>query len=645
MLNRTSTLSLFSMIVAIGLLSGCARLHLEEGQAAFDELRYQDAIHHFGKAVQRIPEPEAYRMLAGAHAIVNEHEEAAMAYSVLVALPEATDQDRLDYAAVLFKQGDYAQAERILNAVSQRDPGNEIAAALRQSAVLAQDDRRDTTAFVLNPIETPGIRSAFAPLRDGNTLYFTGAVERPGARDPYTDLSFTDVYQMPISGGTPQLVPGINGPYHDGLAAPAPDGSILVFTRSSHKEDYANRLLTDDSDVNNTTLYYARKGLESWERVFEIGLSDGTNMYAHPAWSPDGTRLYFTSDMPGGYGGMDLWYIRRNGTTWEYPPVNMGPMVNSAGDDVFPSLKGNDTLFFASDAHITFGGLDVLFTVRDSTGAWGAPMHLDYPLNSQSDDFALTFNPDGKSGFVSSDRYGYDRLLKFNIVERPLLVEGLVVDSITGAPIPNATINLLDAEDGSAVALNSDLNGEFSLNLPHGRTFRAEALMDTYFARNLEIRTPADPLVREMQVDIALVPTSELQDEDYASSIEPGDRFELPEIRWDYDSYRLREEAKPALSLVAEFLQNRPGIEVELRSHCDARGSDSYNQKLSERRANSAAHYLLDLGVPQNQVHPVGVGEEELRNECTNGVPCSEAKHQENRRTEFLVIRTPDTEN
>ena len=645
MLNRTSTLSLFSMVVAIGLLSGCARLHLEEGQAAFDELRYQDAIHHFGKAVQRIPEPEAYRMLAGAHAIVNEHEEAAMAYSVLVALPEATDQDRLDYAAVLFKQGDYAQAERILNAVSQRDPGNEIAAALRQSAVLAQDDRRDTTAFVLNPIETPGIRSAFAPLRDGNTLYFTGAVERPGARDPYTDLSFTDVYQMPISGGTPQLVPGINGPYHDGLAAPAPDGSILVFTRSSHKEDKANRLLTDDSDVNNTTLYYARKGLESWERVFEIGLSDGTNMYAHPAWSPDGTRLYFTSDMPGGYGGMDLWYIRRNGTTWEYPPVNMGPMVNSAGDDVFPSLKGNDTLFFASDAHITFGGLDVLFTVRDSTGAWGAPMHLDYPLNSQSDDFALTFNPDGKSGFVSSDRYGYDRLLKFNIVERPLLVEGLVVDSITGAPIPNATINLLDAEDGSAVALNSDLNGEFSLNLPHGRTFRAEALMDTYFARNLEIRTPADPLVREMQVDIALVPTSELQDEDYASSIEPGDRFELPEIRWDYDSYRLREEAKPALSLVAEFLQNRPGIEVELRSHCDARGSDSYNQKLSERRANSAARYLLDLGVPQNQVHPVGVGEEELRNECTNGVPCSEAKHQENRRTEFLVIRTPDTEN
>ena len=645
MLNRTSTLSLFSMVVAIGLLSGCARLHLEEGQAAFDELRYQDAIHHFGKAVQRIPEPEAYRMLAGAHAIVNEHEEAAMAYSVLVALAEATDQNRLDYAAVLCKQGDYAQAERTPNAVSQRDPGNEIAAALRQSAVLAQDDRRDTTAFVLNPIETPGIRSAFAPLRDGNTLYFTGAVERPGARDPYTDLSFTDVYQMPISGGTPQLVPGINGPYHDGLAAPAPDGSILVFTRSSHKEDKANRLLTDESDVNNTTLYYARKGLESWERVFEIGLSDGTNMYAHPAWSPDGTRLYFTSDMPGGYGGMDLWYIRRNGTTWEYPPVNMGPLVNSAGDDVFPSLKGNDTLFFASDAHITFGGLDVLFTVRDSTGAWGAPMHLDYPLNSQSDDFALTFNPDGKSGFVSSDRYGYDRLLKFNIVERPLLVEGLVVDSITGAPIPNATINLLDAEEGSAVALNSDLNGEFSLNLPHGRIFRAEALMDTYFARNLEIRTPADPLVREMQVDIALVPTSELQDEDYASSIEPGDRFELPEIRWDYDSYRLREEAKPALSLVAEFLQNRPGIEVELRSHCDARGSDSYNQKLSERRAISAARYLLDLGVPQNQVHPVGVGEEELRNECTNGVPCSEAKHQENRRTEFLVIRTPDTEN
>lgn len=645
MLNRISTLSLIGLVLAMGLLSGCARLHLEEGQAAFDELRYQDAIHHFGKAVQRIPEPEAYRMLAGAHAIVNEHAEAAMAYSVLVALPEATDEDRIAYAAVLFKQGDYDQAERILNAVSQRDPGNEVAAALRQSAVLAQDERRDTTAFVLNPLETPGIRSAFAPLRDGKTIYFTGAVERPGARDPYTDLSYTDVYQMPVQGGTPQLVPGINGPYHDGMAAPSPDGSILVFTRSSHEGDKANKLLTDNSDVNNTTLYYARKGLEAWERVVEIGLSEGTNMFAHPAWSPDGTRLYFSSDMPGGHGGMDLWYIRRNGTTWEFPPVNMGPMVNSVGDDVFPSLKGNDTLFFASDAHITFGGLDVLFTVRDSTGAWGGPIHLDYPLNSQSDDFSLTFNADGRSGLVSSDRYGYDRLFKFNILERPLLVEGLVVDSITGAPIPNATINLLDAEDGSAVALNSDMNGEFSLNLPHGRTFRAEALMDTYFARNLNIQTPSDPLVREMQVDIALVPTSLLDNDDYASSIREGDRFELPEIRWDYDSYRLRDEAKPALSLVAEFLQNRPGIEVELRSHCDARGTDSYNQKLSERRANSAARYLLDLGVDASQVHPVGVGEEELRNECSNGVPCSEAKHQENRRTEFLIVRTPDSEN
>ena len=137
-MNRTPLCSLVGVVLAIGMLSGCARLHLEEGQAAYQELRYQDAIHHFGKAVQRLPYPEAYRMLAGSHALINEHKEAAMAYSVLVALPEATDQDRLDYAAVLLKQGEYEQAERILNVVSQRDPGNEIAAALRQSAVIAR---------------------------------------------------------------------------------------------------------------------------------------------------------------------------------------------------------------------------------------------------------------------------------------------------------------------------------------------------------------------------------------------------------------------------------------------------------------------------------------------------------------------------
>lgn len=637
--------SFLGVILAAALLSGCARLHLEEGQAAYQELRYQDAIHHFGKAVTRTPEPEAYRMLAGAHARVNEHEEAASAYSVLVALPEATDDDRLSYSAALFKEGEYAQAERILNEIGQRDPSNEVAAALRQSAILAQDARRDTTAFEVSPIETQGIRSAFAPLRSGDLLYFTGAVERQGARDPYTDLSYTDLYQMPAKGGTPTLVPGVNGPYHDGMAAPSPDGSILIFTRSSHQEDKVNKLLLDDSSVNNTTLYYARKGLSEWERVVEVGLSDESSMFAHPAWSPDGSRLYFSSDMPGGKGGMDLWYIRRNGTTWELPPVNMGSMINSVGDDVFPSMKGNDTLFFASDAQITFGGLDILYTVRDSMGTWNRPTHLDYPLNSQSDDFSMTFNPDGKTGIISSDRYGYDRLLSFEIVDKPLLVRGTVIDSLTGKPIPNAIINLLDVVDGSAVALNSDMNGAFELNLPHGKSYRAEAMMDTYFARNLTIETPTDPLVRDMSIEIALVPTSTLRDDEYASSIREGDRFELPEIRWDYDSYRLRQEAKPALALVAEFLQNRPGIEVELRSHCDSRGRDAYNQKLSENRAGSAAQYLLDLGVPPDQLHPVGVGEAELLNECSNGVPCSEAKHQENRRTEFLIVRTPETKN
>ena len=633
------------MLGSIVAFSGCARLHVEEGQAAFQELRYQDAIHHFGSAVQRIPSPDSYRKLAASHALINEPQEASAAYAILIAQPEATDDDRLAYAEVLFKQKRYSEAERLLNEVSQRDPGNEVAAALRQSAFLAQDGSRDTAAFELEPFITDGIRSAFAPFRFGNTLYFTGALEKPGSRDPYTDLSYTDLYQIPVSGGTPTLVPGINGPFHDGIATLSPDGSQIFFTRSYHAPEKVGKLLLDDSSVNNTTIYYARKGLEEWTNDIQIGLSDGSNMYAHPSYSPDGTCLYFSSDMPGGYGGMDLYRLDRNGDTWSLPAINLGPNVNSAGDDVFPSLKGKDTLFFASDAQITLGGLDVLYTVRDSSGTWGSPVHLDYPLNSQSDDFCISFNEDGNTGFVSSDRYGYDRILKFRIVEKPLLVRGMVVDSETGAPIPDARVNLLDAVDGSAVALRSDEQGAFELNLPHGRSFRAEATMDTYFAENISLDTPEDALIRDMEVVIELTPASELTDEEYASAIRPGDSFELPEIRWDYDSYRLREEAKPSLSLVADFLRNRPGIEVELRSHCDARGSDRYNQRLSERRAESAARYLLDLGVPSNQVLPVGVGEGELRNECSSNIPCSEAKHQENRRTEFLVVRTDEREN
>lgn len=632
------------LLIAL-LISGCASLHLEEGQAAFDELRYQDAIHHFGSAVQRAPNPDAYRKLAESHARINEPSEAAAAYALLVNQPEATDDDRVSYASVLFQQSRYAEAEQILSDVSQRNPSNEVVAALRQSAILAQDQSRDTTAFQVQAIETGEVRSSFAPFRFGQTLYFTGAKEQTGAKDPYTDLSYTDLYQMPVSGGAPQKVPGINGPYHDGVGTISPDGSTLIFTRSTHAPEKAGKLLLDEGSVNNTTIYYARKGMEEWETIIELGLSDEENMYAHPAFNADGSILYFASDRPGGRGGMDIWSVQKNGDTWVFPPVNLGPKVNSAGDDVFPSMKGNDTLFFASDAQITLGGLDILYSVRGADGVWGDPVHLDYPLNSQSDDFSISFNEDGRSGFLSSDRFGYDRLMTFQVVDRPLLVRGEVVDSETGEPIANATVDLLDTEDGGAISLRSDENGQFELNLPHGRSYRAEATMDNYFAENITVETPSDPLVRDLAVRIELTPTSELADDEYASAIRAGDSFELPEIRWDYDSYRLREEAKPALSLVADFLKNRPGIEVELRSHCDARGSDRYNQRLSERRAQSAARYLMDLGVPKNQVFPVGVGEAELRNECSNGVPCSEAKHQENRRTEFLVVRTPEKEN
>ena len=172
------------VLILAGLMSGCATLHLEEGQAAYDELRYQDAIHHFGKAVQRNPDAEAYRKLARAHALVNEHEEAAAAFACWFPCRMPPTTTASDTPPSCSRKAEYAQAERLLDAVSQRDPGNEVAAALRRSAVLAQDDRRDTTAFVLHPIETPGIRAAFAPHRFANTLYFTGRWSAPEPRIP-----------------------------------------------------------------------------------------------------------------------------------------------------------------------------------------------------------------------------------------------------------------------------------------------------------------------------------------------------------------------------------------------------------------------------------------------------------------------------
>jgi outer membrane protein OmpA-like peptidoglycan-associated protein len=162
--------------------------------------------------------------------------------------------------------------------------------------------------------------------------------------------------------------------------------------------------------------------------------------------------------------------------------------------------------------------------------------------------------------------------------------------------------------------------------------------MDLFFSNEKAFLTPADPIMREMNLVIDLVPVDDLTMDEFVSELSAGDVFQLPEINWDYDSYSLRESSMPTLDIVAEFLVNNPNIVVELQSHCDSRGQNDYNQRLSDHRARSAALYLTDRSVSSDQVVPIGKGESQLKNECANLVPCSEAKHEQNRRTEFVIV-------
>jgi outer membrane protein OmpA-like peptidoglycan-associated protein len=334
---------------------------------------------------------------------------------------------------------------------------------------------------------------------------------------------------------------------------------------------------------------------------------------------------------------MDIWYVNRNGDTWEFPPVNLGPVVNSPGNEVFPHPRGSDTLYYASNAHFTLGGLDVVYTL-ESDSTWSSPHHLGYPLNSRSDDFGIIFAEGNRNGWVSSDRGGFDQIFAFSINPTPFDVRGRVVESHSRQPIPYAKLRLIDVHDGSAFNITADKDGRFEARLPHARTYEIQASMDLFFSNEQSLLTPADPVTREMDMDIDLMPVDDLTMSQYVSQLSAGDVFQLPEINWDYDSYSLRESSMPTLEIVAEFLVNNPLIVVELQSHCDSRGQNAYNQKLSDRRARSAARYLTDRGVSSNQVVPIGKGETQLKNECANGVPCSEAKHEQNRRTEFVIV-------
>ncbi len=632
-MRRISTI--LSIAFAIILLPSCANMYLSKGKEDFANLKYMNSIQSLERSVEKKPNIEASTLLALAYAETNQPVAAIYEFQKVKNDPAFDDNLKLAYASALLSAKKYDEAEVIANGILSRDPGNQVAQSVKISANRVDKMKKDSSLYQLTPFHVTGVKTAMSVSKTSTGYLISGEVDNAKIKDNYTGLSFLDVFEMDSLGNTKKL-PFSDSKYHDAMAIFSKDGNTAYFTRSNQTR--TNKLEFDSKNTSNPQLYKSTKSGTSWSKPEKLAFNNASFIYAHPALTSDDQTLYFSSNKDGGSGGMDLYMTELTAGVWG-EPKNLGPTINSQGDDAFPTLKDNNTLYFSSNGHQTLGGLDILFSeLKDDN--WSSPIQLSYPLNSSMDDFGMVYIEKDK-GLLTSDRSGLDGLYSFEQFYPTLSIDGNVLEAETGDPIPKIQITIKNLTDNTTDIILSDMDGKFTYQLLPNKKYEiiAEDLNEDqiYFNSSQKISTMG--LREDETFDIDFNLERIVIPNDPNNIIPGGDgTYPIPNIYWNYNDWEVRVDAQPYLNMLSDLLKTNPSLKVEIRSHCDSRGSDSFNRTLSKKRAKSAMNYLISNGIERNRLTSKGIGEKEILNNCIDGVTCFEEQHQINRRSEFIVI-------
>lgn len=492
-------------------------------------------------------------------------------------------------------EGKYQPAIDAYNKFLEYVPDDQLAKEGLKGCRQAIASRDKKTRYIVKQDKNLNSRRAdFAPMfldKSLTTLYFTSSTEKATGdnKSEITGTKKSDIFfstkDEKGNWKRPEPAQGeLNTESDEGIVSFSPDGQTMYLS-------VARRSPNASTSVE---IYTSRRSDASWSapQKFEI-TADTISAVGHPAVSPDGRYLYFASDMPGGFGGKDIWRINlleRSGSL-----ENLGPQINTAGDEMFPYMRTDSLMYFSSDGHPGFGGLD-LFTARlNSTGDRWSIENMGKPMNSAGDDFGITFG-EGESGFFSSNRgdgRGYDHIYSFNKPEIKVTISGYVVDK-DDEPVPNAVIRIV-GDDGSIQKEVARDDGSFKFNLQRGVRYVMQAGAKGYLNVKQEFESDMEEADADYAVDFVL-----------AAVFKPQ---VVENIFYDFDRATLRPESKTALDEMAQMLRDNPSVTIEMGSHTDRVGSDEYNMALSDRRAKSVVDYLVAAGIGADRLTWKGYGE------------------------------------
>lgn len=630
-------------------------ISIAKASQRLEDFQYKDAQAIYLKVVNNgYGSAEVYKRLADTYYFNADYKEAAKWYGELAKLGKIYETEYLfRYALSLKSTGDYDKSDAMMEAFDKLNKSDDRGDNYELQKNYLDIIEAESGKFQLFTQSINGSDSEFAPAFYGDQVIF--ASNRKGVKTlsttkvhDWNDKPFYDLYQAGrVSENSLNKVSDfskkINTNFHESTAVFTSDLQTMYFTRNNFTQ---KNYQTDANGVNRLKLYRSVKKGGNWSEAVELPFNSNEYSVAHPALSPDGSILYFSSDMPGSSGTADIWMVKITGDNTYGTPVNLGKEVNTDGRDSFPFVSKSNMLFWSSDGRPGLGGLDI-YAIQ--LGNDGKPkdgiFNIGEPVNSNYDDFTFIIDEEMKYGFFASNRLtgnGQDDIYGFVMNEElsrlcaPVL-SGTLTEKNTEEPIQDAIVSLRDTNNKILKQVTTDLNGNYDFGMIScGTGYLIRAVATGYDTVESRFTAPnkTEPVVKDLFV---------LNNKLDPNSIKPGDDLakvlNIPMIYFDFDKSNIRPDAEVELQKILAVMQEYPNMVVDIRSHTDSRASGAYNVALSDRRAKSTRAYLMSKGISASRLKAAGYGENQLVNGCSDGVSCSEEEHQLNRRSEFIVLK------
>ena len=656
-------------MIATVLLTGCgADQAMKKAEKFYALGEYYDAAAQYKKAYSATPSKEKEKRgqlslkMAECYRRINNANKAITAYKNVIRYKQADSLTHLRMAQQLMKSGNYKEAgKQFQTAIDSLENGqwemesSELADWLKlaknglEAAKMVPEWKKEGSKYTVKRVDLfNSRRDDFSPALTGeesDQLFFT-STRNQAQGDEYSGITGSkpsDIFwaQKDEKGkwGKPQTIDSeLNSAFDEGACCFSPDGKTMYLTQCK----------TDPQYPRYATIAVSSRSDAAWSKPRELNISKDTlSSFAHPAVSPDGEWLYFVSDMPGGLGGMDIWRCSLLSSSETGGVENLGAPINTAGDEMFPTFRPNGDLYFSSDGHPGLGGLDI-FIAKPKTVGWTVE-HPGFPLNSQGDDFGMTFEGLLNQGYFSSsrgDNRGLDHIYSFFNPEVVQTVKGWVYEQ-DGYELTDAQVYMV-GNDGTNLKLSVRGDGSFTQEIKPGVDYVLLGTCKGFLNHQEQLRV--EP-VTESEEYVLQFPLANI-----AAPVL------IENIFYDFDKATLRPESATALDELVKLLNENPNVTIELSAHTDYKGSDQYNERLSQRRAESVVGYLIDHGIAADRLTPKGYGEgkpktikrkvaeryaflkagDVLTEDFIAKLPEEQQEqcNQLNRRTEFTVLRT-----